>query len=153
MESKEKITLQTVISHIKRHKLWDNDPLYYINQMPDSLALVIQFYWYEVLNWCGCGTPETALMAIASYLELQDRDITDRESYDQWKNEIKEAFPPDGDDGALYNCLAYSLDSAKFTEHGSSICACWLTDDGKYFLWAIREAEKNGILDGVLHNS
>lgn len=153
MENEKEINLKTVIQHIKHHKFWDKDPIYYLNQMPENLALVIQFYWYEVLKWCGCGTPETALMAIASYLELQDRDIKDHESYIKWKNEIKEAFSPDGDENGLYQCLAYSLDSAEFTEHGSSICACWLTEDGKYFLWAIREAEKEGIIADVLHIS
>ena len=59
---------------------------------------------------------------------------------------MKEYFP-DGDDNALVLCLAYELDRAGFTEHGSSIYSCWLQEDGKYFLWAIQEADRQDELD------
>lgn len=34
----------------------------------------------------------------------------------------------------LLLCLAYALDAAEFTEHGSSINRAWITDKGEVFL-------------------
>ena len=50
------------------------------------------------------------------------------------------------EDDPLLLCLAYTMDGAGFTDHGSSIRWAWLTYDGENFLWAIREAQRLGIL-------
>ena len=34
--------------------------------------------------------------------------------------------------------LAYAMDAAGFTDHGSSIGGAWLTDEGKMFLFVLR---------------
>lgn len=91
----------------------------------------IQFYYFEKLGWCGCGMPGVALKIIGKYLEgrKENRKISDN---------------------PLALCLAYELDRAEFTEHGSSIYGCWLTENGEKFLEAIQEAEKMGIIDSVI---
>ena len=45
--------------------------------------------------------------------------------------------------------VAYELDRANFTDHGTSIFGCWLTEDGEYLLWAIKEAENLEILNEI----
>ena len=42
-------------------------------------------------------------------------------------------------DDKLLLCLAYTLDAAGFTDHGSSISGAWLTDEGKMFLWLLEQ--------------
>ena len=42
-------------------------------------------------------------------------------------------------DDKLLLCLAYTLDAAGFTDHGSSIGGAWLTDEGKMFLWLLEQ--------------
>ena len=88
-------------------------------------------HYYDQLGWCTCGQPWKAVKEIAKFLE-------GRKAYNDF---------PDDD---LSLCLAYELDRAGFTDHGSSIFGCWLTEDGEKFLWAIKEAEKLGILEYVL---
>ena len=131
---------KTILEHLKKKDDKFADPCYYINYEEDLVG-IIKWYYYEKLGWCGCGLPGDAMRAIAKYLEA--RSLT----YPESNAKMKENFPPNGDDNELVLCLAYELDRAEFTEHGSSIFSCWLTDDGKYFLWAIQEAEKQGILD------
>ena len=63
-------------------------------------------------------------------------------------NMMKEAFGvKDVFNNELLLCLAYTMDAAGFTEHGSSIGWAWLTQDGEDFLYAIDEAEKNDTLE------
>jgi hypothetical protein len=45
-------------------------------------------------------------------------------------------------DNELLLCLAYTLDAAEFTEHGSGIGGAWITSEGKMFLWLL-ENEKD----------
>jgi hypothetical protein len=97
-----------------------------------SLRETIQHFYFEKLDWCGCGKPWDAMLEIAKFLEGRQK---------------KEPFPED----PLSMCLAYELDRAGFTEHGSNIYYCWLTEEGEQFLGLIREAEKMGILNTALH--
>ena len=131
--------LNKILKHIKKDEKW-KDRHFYLN-LEDDLSAIIKWYYYEVLGWCGCGCPEIAIKTIANYLEAISLP------YPESIEKLNEYFPPDGDDNPLVLCLAYALDDKGFTDHGSSIYGCWPTDDGKYFLWAIREAEKCGELD------
>lgn len=96
------------------------------------------FFYFEKLNWCGCGDPSIAKRCIRDYLNIIkiSNDIRDpRDAYD-----IKEALIVDRFgcktiyDNELLLCLAYALDAAGFTEHGSSIGGAWLTREGEMFL-------------------
>ena len=52
---------------------------------------------------------------------------------------FKEAFGVDDIYGnPLLMVLAYAMDAAGFTDHGSSIGGAWLTDEGKMFLYVLR---------------
>lgn len=130
--------IEEILKHIKeQYKDWDDSPYQY----ESDLIAIIKYYYYEKLGWCGCGCPGEAMRAVAKYLEARSLE------YPESDKKMNEFFPPSGDDNPLVLCLAYTLDAARFTDHGSSVFGCWLTDDGKYFLWAIKEAEKQNELD------
>ena len=130
--------LDEILAHIKKDDMW-KDECFYLNYESD-LTAILKWYYFEKLGWCGCGNPEEAMLTIAKYLEARSLE------YPANDEKLKEYFP-DGDNNNLVLCLAYELDRVGFTEHGSSVYSCWLTDDGKYFLWAIQEAEKTDELD------
>lgn len=91
------------------------------------------FFYYEKLNWCGCGDPDMAKTVIRDYLEVV------KAKFDS-KVDFKEKFGVISVyDNRLLLCLAYALDAAGFTEHGSSISGAWLTNEGKMFLWLLEQ--------------
>lgn len=103
------------------------------------------FFYFEELNWCSCGDPESAKCVIRDYLRL----VKERKDKDYYKciDNFKEKFNCyHASDNPLVLCLAYTLDSAGFTEHGSSIDSCWLTEEGEMFLWLLN---RNKDLDEV----
>lgn len=128
--------IEQIIEHIKKDDIGKE----YFEYNDSDLIAIIKYYYYHKLQWCGCGMPGEAMRTVAKYLEARNLD------YPQNKEKLNEYFPG-GDDNPLVLCLAYELDRAEFTEHGTSIYSCWLLDDGKYFLWAIKEADKQGVLD------
>ena len=100
------------------------------------------FFYYEKLKWCGCGTPEIAKKVIRDYLEIVNNDS------DKKCDELKKRFGVEYVyDNELLLCLAYALDAAKFTEHGSSVGGAWLADEGKMFLWLLKHNEELDNLD------
>lgn len=119
--AKEEPTLIEIVEHLQK------DPRFKELYPDEDLNAVIKYYYYGKLEWGGCGSPEYALLEVAKLLE----------SFKTGINLLKDP---------LSLCLAYELDRTGFIEHGSSIYGSWLTDDGRYFLWAIREAEKAGKL-------
>lgn len=49
-------------------------------------------------------------------------------------------------ENSLLLCLAYAMDAAGFTEHGSSISNAWLTDEGKMFLEVLQKEPDYDVL-------
>lgn len=100
------------------------------------------FFYYEKLKWCGCGTPEIAKKVIRDYLEIVDNN------YYEKRDGLKKRFGVE----YVYNnelllCLAYALDAAEFTEHGGSVGGAWLADEGVMFLWLLKHNEELDDLD------
>ena len=119
-----------------------------INKYPDSCLaynynssyydeLLIEvcenFFYYEMLNWCGCGDPNMAKEVIRDYLEVVKAKFDSNADF-TGKFGVKYVY-----DDKLLLCLAYTLDAAGFTDHGSSISGAWLTDEGKMFLWLLEQ--------------
>lgn len=53
---------------------------------------------------------------------------------------------------SIYNnplllCLAYTMDAAEFTEHGTGIGGAWLSDRGKIYLWLLNKMKEIGGYD------
>lgn len=112
---------------------------YYDEQLIEECE---DFFYYEKLKWCGCGMPEIAKKVIRDYLEIVNNDS------DKKCDELKKRFGVEYVyDNELLLCLAYALDAAKFTEHGSSVGGAWLADEGKMFLWLLKHNEELDNLD------
>lgn len=106
------------------------------------------FFYYEKLKWCGCGNPEKAKKVIRDFLNILYTDSKDKEN--DWMTRCKnQEFMIENrfDVRSIYGnelllCLAYTLDAAEFTEHGSSIGGAWITEEGKMFLWLLEQNEE-----------
>lgn len=107
---------------------------YYDEQLMEECE---DFFYYEKLNWCGCGDPETAKRVIRDYLKIADGN------FDEKRNSLKERFGVEYVyDNELLLCLAYALDAAGFTEHGGSVGGAWTGIEGKMFLWLLEHDEE-----------
>lgn len=126
---------------IERIKQKDKDS-YFEDDSCKELAIIKYFYFWK-LNWCGCGMPNNAIMTVSKFLHcMGEKELDDR------KNALNAAFGVKNVyDNELLLCLAYTMDAAGLTEHGTSILWAWLTQDGEDFLYAIDEAVKNNTLD------
>lgn len=91
----------------------------------DEANYIVQHYYFDVLEFCGCYTPEVALNLIEEGLERFDRD-GDKE----WVSQTEWV------DNNLI--LAYLLSSLDLTEHGGGIGGSWLTAKGKKLLEALK---------------
>lgn len=92
-----------------------------------------KFFYYEKLNWCGCGDPDIAKRVVRDYLEVINNKFDSDVTFEK-KFGVDLVY-----DNDLLLCLAYTIDAAGFTEHGSSISGAWLTDEGKMFLWLLQQ--------------
>lgn len=97
------------------------------------------FFYYEKLHWCGCGDPDSAKITVRDFLWALHVDET---SWGKQKERFIEKFGVDSVyENNLLLCLAYTLDAAELTEHGSSIGGAWLTEEGRMFLWLLEQNE------------
>ena len=126
---------------------------YIINKYPDSCLaynynssyyeeLLIEecenFFYYEKLNWCGCGDPDRAKKVVRDYLEVvNDKFDSNTDFYEKFG--VKYVY-----DDKLLLCLAQTLDAAGFTDHGTSISGAWLTNEGKMFFWLLQQNKELG---------
>lgn len=102
------------------------------------------FFYHEKLGWCGCGAPKIAKRCVRDFLEIvrlhhDDEEKDYQKSYEHHQQRIMDRFGASSIyDNELFLCLAYALDAAGFTEHGSSIGGAWLTEEGQMFLKVLR---------------
>lgn len=133
-----------VISHYPDSCFTENDKMGHYPDGADDfftnelLKALIDHYYYEVLNWCGCGNPELAQEVVLRYLKIQNDWHKSKEDSEKLSAKYKRIFGVYSIyDNPLLLTLAYSLDAAGLTEHGSSIGSAWLTDDGEKFLYLL----------------
>lgn len=127
---------------------YTRNPGYYDVCEDDLIEECIKFFYYEKLNWCGCGAPYIAKRVIRDFLNTLNVIYMD-ESND-WKLKskkldemMKERFGVESIyDNELLICFAYAMDAAEFTEHGSSIGGAWISDEGRMFLWLLERDEE-----------
>lgn len=94
----------------------------------------------DVLGFCGCGSPETALLYVLKILRVLDEKGPDswgpggKDAWNEWyaahRARLDGVFH--GDAGAEYLAY-YLLDNKNLTEHGGSVPG-WLTGKGKDIL-------------------
>ena len=133
-----------IINHYPNSCLATNYREGYITDI--SLEECEDFFYYEKLNFCGCGSPSTAKICIRDYLKMLNDFFEGKEDfeekYKQKRDNLQKRFGVTSTyDSELLLCLAYTLDAAGFTEHGSSIGSAWLTKEGKIFLWLLERDE------------
>lgn len=98
---------------------------------------LMDYYMYEELNLCGCGIPEDTYEIIRRYLHIREDYYTDKIEYKDVLERYKTDLHIEDDDSlqaGLLQFMMYVLDHNGFTEHGSSIGGCWLTDKGRRLL-------------------
>ena len=109
------------------------------------------FFYYEKLNWCGCGSPDIVKKVIRDFLWILNITSNawnfDRNKRNKLYKLRDEAFEDRFGVKSVYDnelllCLAYTLDAAEFTEHGSSIGGAWIDEEGKMFLWLLERNEE-----------
>jgi len=104
---------------IEKLKKVDNTDFPYTDENSVSWSSKSSYLQIEYLGFCGCGDPTSAMILIRDILNSIKEGGTDQT-----------LFPSDG----LYYFMLYWLDDKGFTEHGTSIHGCWLTDLGKEIL-------------------
>ena len=128
----------------------------YINKADNEFLLdeCNNFFFYEILNTCGCGRPDDTTSVIKDILNIINDYYNETQNYNREEIniahdkkikrlnslcgvEIKDNTNYDG----LIQFVLYMLDHAGFLEHGSSIGGAWLTDLGRMFLYVLNNVE------------
>lgn len=110
------------------------------------------FFFYEILNTCGCGRPDDTSSVIKDILNIindyEKQNGNDKDFnviYDKKQNRLAHLCGTEIKDNTNYDGLIqfvlYMLDSAGFLEHGSGIWGAWLTDLGRMFLYVLNNVE------------
>lgn len=108
----------------------------------------VQEFYYETLEWCGCGNPDEALAFMRDVLQvIHDRSKDNslpserRIPYAQskWAKHTAKlnAMLP----GALGLSYLYMLSALGLTEHGGSVGGSWLTIEGDRVLSILANAD------------
>ena len=115
--------------------IWDDEEFY---------ENAYDVYRYEVLNWCGCGTVEASNETLYHFLLSTSRSVIYED--DGWaeadKNREKYFGVSSVYDNELLMCLAYTVDAAGLTEHGTSIGSAWLTAKGEVCKYLYEKVRK-----------
>lgn len=114
-------------------------------RLDDNLIIVNAYnvFRYEVLKWCGCGTPEVADELVRNFLRINVSDnLNNRHSQMESLFGTSNIY-----DNTLLLCFAYTMDAAGLTEHGSGIGGAWTSDRGKIYLWILDKMNEIGGYD------
>ena len=84
---------------------------------------------FNDIGICGCGNPDDVLNMLQKYLEAK-REWMPFEKQKEFAAKYAEE---------LMLFMMYIMDDKGYTEHGSSVYGCWLTDKGKAFLKMLEE--------------
>lgn len=105
-----------------------------------------EFFLYEILGFCGCGCPEISIEAVCDYLDIIDLRHTESDdklnryaNFDKARQLLQEKFHAKYvSDDPMLQFMAYTLDDADLTDHGSSINGAWITDLGRMCKYVLR---------------
>lgn len=90
----------------------------------DHLYLV---FFARPIQLCGCGDPEAGVRLLVDTLRLHEAEGTIYDSVDAVL----------GSNAGVQQVVLSLLESAELTEHGSSLWGGWLTEKGRWVLWAV----------------
>ena len=101
---------------------------------------LMDFFSYEIIDMCGCGSPEDTLEMIRRLLHIRNNwhdGDNSKKSWEQKNEQYNIQLHINYEDEMNYGLLQfvmYMLDKCGILEHGSSIGGCWLTELGKMYL-------------------
>lgn len=101
---------------------------------------LMDFFSYEIIDMCGCGSPEDTYEMIRRLLHIRNNWFNGGNTTELWKQKNEQyntQLHIDHKDNMNYGMLQfvmYMLDSCGILEHGSSIGGSWLTKLGKMYL-------------------
>ena len=131
-EIAEKIIKKESNLSLENEVIVGNREEWYEESLIDPL---IDYYSYDVLRLCGCGCPNDTLDVIRKYLHIRKDWKDNKCDYDEVQQRYKTELNIDDQDDiqwGLLQFMAYILDDRGFTEHGSSIGGCWLTEKKEF---------------------
>ncbi|BBB01062.1 hypothetical protein RVR_8303 [Actinacidiphila reveromycinica] len=104
----------------------------------DDIASHLYLIFADDVPLCGCGDPQSARALVHQILSLAP--LYENQRY-------KEAEARCGTNGAYYVVMGL-LTNAGLLEHGTVIGGSWLTDRGRWLLWAV---DQLGGIDNIAH--
>ena len=84
---------------------------------------------FNDIGLCSCGDPDAVLDMLQEYLEAKQ----------EWMpyEKQKEFASEHAEDLMLF--MMYIMDDKGYTEHGTSVFSCWLTEEGRELLEMLKE--------------
>jgi hypothetical protein len=106
-------------------------------------------FYYETLNWCGCGAPDEAMTfmrdVLAAMNKRSEENIAstglDNRENSPWAVNSKALKALVDSETMLGLSYLYMLDGYGLTEHGGYIGGSWLTDKGKHILKIMQDSD------------
>jgi hypothetical protein len=123
----------------------------------EPYANQVQRFYFEELEWCGCGNPDEVLAFMRDVLQvMHDRSEGNRSEgpnvpFEQsaWRSgtdKLNAMLP-----GMLGLSYLYMLDALDLTEHGSTIGGSWLTEKGKEVLALLSDRDLEAAMSDENH--
>lgn len=103
---------------------------------------LMDFFFFEILDFCGCGVPADTHEVIRRILNIRTLWAEDKLDYEKVQEEYKTDLNIDTSDDIGYGLLQfilYTLDSNGILEHGTSVQGSWLTPLGKMYLTVLNK--------------
>jgi hypothetical protein len=111
----------------------------------DNLLCHLYQLVYGDLGLCGCGWPAEAITTIHELLTAMAWTGSG-EAWQKRRATTRRLLPTP----AVEHLVLSMLDHAKLIDHGTSIASSWLTERGKWLLWAVEQVGGIEGLDGQL---
>lgn len=98
----------------------------------------VKDFYYNKLNWCGCGNPEEAIKLLRDVLSciaerFNGNETLANKSFERYVERMEELLCYKSK-YAIYLSYFYVMDSHGLLEHGGGVGGSWLTDSGKELL-------------------
>ena len=120
---------------------FDSDPKANTDMILDY---AVEVFLSEICNFCGCGCNAKLLRYILKFLECFNYDneglMLSKKLFDK---EFSHPLMSDDDMWVSYEFLAKWVDSIGLSDHGTSVCSSWLTDEGLAWREVFRRACKD----------
>lgn len=100
----------------------------------EALSHFRSYFYSEILNFCGCGSPISILDEVILPL-LDDFDYGPYENFNRRTAEDDDVSEP------LIEFFLHYFDALKLTNHGSSVGGSWLEESGRMWREVLRRSK------------